>query len=342
MAISEAAQHTMPLTGDALGPSRPAPIRRLRRDDALAIQRDRLLAATVTAVAQDGYTRLTAGRIIAGSRVSRNTFYGIFKSCEDCFCASFTALADQARTVAREAYEREAGWHDGVRSALAALLDLMDDEPGPAKVCVVDSLAGGEAILECRANVLAELAAVIDGGRALVTDKRDIPAGTAEGVVAGIAGLIHAHLVGGREEPLAGLLGQLMYMIVLPYLGRREAAAELESASPGVVRRRPSTSNGLASPLDGLSMRLTYRTVRVLSVISGYPGANNREVAIEAGVLDQGQISKLLHRLKRLELIENREVRRGANSWHLTRLGAELPADHQAREPGMSVAGRGS
>lgn len=315
----------MELPGAGIGPSRPA--RRLPRDDAFAIQRDRLLAATVSAVAEDGYASLTVRRIVDCSRVSRTTFYAIFAEREDCFCAAFSRLVDHARGVAREAFEREAGWREGVRGALAVLLSLMDDEPGPTKVCVVDALAADDRVLESRARVLEELAEVIDGGRQLITDGGVLPELTAEGVVAGICGLIHAHLVNGCEEPLAGLLGQLMYMIVLPYLGAGEAALELHSAARSAPRRRPTTSNGLASPLEGLSIRLTYRTVRVLGVIARTPGASNREVAADAGVLDQGQISKLLHRLGGLGLIENRGARdekRTANSWHLTRRGAEV------------------
>lgn len=293
----------------------------------LAIQRDRLLAATVAAVSEGGYAGLTVGRITERSRVSRNTFYGIFQSSADCFCAAFDRLTAQARERAREAYEREVTWRDGVRAALAELLSLMDEEPGPAKVCVVDALAGDDRVLESRARVLAELATVIDGGRELVPEARVVPGFIAQSVVAGAFGLVHAHIAGGRDEGLGALLGPIMYMIVLPYLGGTEASRELDGAVNCAVRPRPAASNGLSSPLDGLHMRLTYRTVRVLGVTGRYPGASNREVAAQAGVLDQGQISKLLHRLERLALIENRglgQASRGANSWHLTRLGAEV------------------
>ena len=53
-------------------------------------------------------------------------------------------------------------------------------------------------------------------------------------------------------------------------------------------------------------MRLTYRTVRVLMVIASHPGASNREIAEGSGIVDQGQISKLMNRLARLNLVENR------------------------------------
>ncbi len=74
-------------------------------------------------------------------------------------------------------------------------------------------------------------------------------------------------------------------------------------------------------------MRLTYRTVRVLMVIGEKPEASNREVAVGSGITDQGQISKLLGRLARLELIENLgdgQEKGAANAWRLTARGAAV------------------
>jgi len=119
-----------------------------------------------------------------------------------------------------------------------------------------------------------------------------------------------------------------MSMVVLPYLGARAASNEL-SRPPlerhGEVRR--STLTRAKDPLEGLNMRLTHRTVRVLMVIAERPGASNREIAEGSGIVDQGQISKLLTRLARLKLVENTgdgQERGASNAWHLTPRGAQV------------------
>jgi chromosome segregation and condensation protein ScpB len=59
----------------------------------------------------------------------------------------------------------------------------------------------------------------------------------------------------------------------------------------------------------------------------GAPRRKHREVAEVAGVVDQGQISKLLGRLAALELIENdghRQEKGAAKSWRLTERGAKV------------------
>ena len=40
----------------------------------------------------------------------------------------------------------------------------MDEQPGLARLCIVEALAAGDAVLERRAQVLDELADVVDRG----------------------------------------------------------------------------------------------------------------------------------------------------------------------------------
>jgi len=314
---------------------RPGPSR-LPRGHVTEIQRGRMIAAAIEAVAEVGYARMTVAQVIARARVSRKTFYDVFADREDCFLAAFQQTIEQGRVRMRAACEREPAWRDAVRAGLACMLAIMDQEPALARLCVVEALGAGERVLAYRAAVLDELAAVIDLGRHATGAAREPPELTAEGVVGAVFAVLHARLLESGQEPLQELLGPLMSMIVLPFLGTRAASREL-SRPP----RRPSAAGagaesemGHADPLDGLNMRLTYRTVRVLAVIGEFPGASNREIAERSGIADQGQISKLLTRLARLQLIVNRgegQERGASNAWHLTDRGTRI---ERATRPG--------
>ena len=88
-------------------------------------------------------------------------------------------------------------------------------------------------------------------------------------------------------------------------------------------------------------MRLTYRTVRVLMAVAAHPGSSNRAVGDEAGIADQGQISKLLARLKRLGLVENSRDGQAnglANVWTLTERGREVYGAFEMRRAGLEPA----
>lgn len=306
---------------------RPGP-NGLPRGQVTEIQRSRMLAAAVEAVEEVGYARMTVAEVISRARVSRKTFYDVFTDREDCFLAAFEQALGQGRVMAQEAYDGESSWREGVRAALARLLTYMDEEPGLAKLCVVEALGAGERVLETRSKLLDEIAEVIDRGRSVAGGTREPPAVTAEGIVGAIFAVLHTRVLENGKEPLTDLLGSLMSMIVLPYLGARAAGRELARPPLEVPReRRARASSRHKDPLDGLNMRLTYRTVRVLMVIAEHPGASNREIAEGSGIVDQGQISKLLNRLARLNLVENLgegQEKGAANAWHLTARGAQV------------------
>jgi AcrR family transcriptional regulator len=300
----------------------------LRRSRVTEIQRRRMIAAAVQAVEDVGYARMSVAQIVARGRVSRRTFYEAFGGREECFLAAFEHALSHASRIARAAYEDESGWQAGIRASLAGLLAFLDEEPGFAKVCVVDALVAGERVLRRRREVLEELAKIIDEGRSVTSSTCEPPPLTAECVVGAAFTVIHTRLPDPGRGPLTDLLGPLMSMIVLPYMGARAASREL--TRPAREIRRDTASPGLSTSrdaLEGLDMRLTYRTVRVLTFIGERPGASNREIAEGSGVVDPGQISKLLTRLARLGLAENRgegAERVAANAWHLTARGAHL------------------
>jgi AcrR family transcriptional regulator len=301
----------------------------LPRGRVTEIQRSRMLAAALEAVEEVGYARMTVAQVIGRAKVSRKTFYDVFADREDCFLAALEGAAGQVGRLVREAFEGEPAWRDGMRAGLAELLQFLDQEPALARLFLVEALGAGPRVLERRAAVLEDLAEVVDRGRFVTNAVREPPEVAAEGVVGAVFAVLHTRALEDRPERFACLLGSLMNIVVLPYLGARAASRELTRPTPEMRRERDDEVSPAHSrdPMAGLSMRLTYRTVRVLVVIAERPGASNREIAERSGVADQGQISKLLARLARLELVQNTgegQEKGGSNAWHLTPRGARV------------------
>lgn len=307
---------------------RPGP-RRMPRVQVAEIQRGRLLGATVDVVEEVGYARFTVAQVIARAKVSRKTFYDLFEDREDCFLAVFEEVVERMATIASEAYAEHSDWRDAVRAGLLALLGFMDQQPALARICVVEALGAGPHVLQRRTEVIEKLKRVIAEGDTTAPSqsrpRRGQPADiTVEGIVGAAFTVVHSRLLDRDHAPLINLLGPLMSMIVLPYQGSIAAGEELSRPGPKSRRRKAESRT---DPLGGLDMRLTYRTMRVLSYIAEHPGASNREVAEGAGIADQGQMSKLLARLERLELLRNTGAgqRHGAcNEWHLTDRGKSV------------------
>jgi hypothetical protein len=179
------------------------------------------------------------------------------------------------------------------------------------------------------------LTAVVDEGRSESARGAGCTELTAEGLVGAAYAIVYARLLRGERKPLAGLLGELMGMIVLPYQGPSVARREQTRAAPGPVQRvrreLAGPARAAADPLDGVAMRLTYRTARVLEGVAELGGRgsdpSNREVADRAGIADQGQVSKLLARLERLGLLANSgegAMKGEPNAWKLTVKGERV------------------
>jgi AcrR family transcriptional regulator len=307
-------------------------------------------------VAEQGVGSATVARVVAHAGVSRRTFYELFSDCEDCFLAVFEDTLERASRIASEAAGGVSppAWRAQLRAGLAALLSFFDEDRLSGSLLIVDALGAGPKVLERRARVLDVLIEIVDRGRmqsrhgtftsasssaSSSSSSSSSPPLTAEGTVGAVLAVIHARMFEDARRPLLELLNPLMGMIVLPYLGQAAAAKERERplsrpASPrgssGSAAVRPTPRGAPPrDPLEGLKMRLTYRTLMVLASIGAEPGASNRRVGEAAGIHDQGQISKLLGRLEGLGLIHNNgdgQPRGEPNAWTLTTRGAEVQA----------------
>ena len=306
------------------------------------IQRSRLLAAAVRAADERGYANTTVADIVARSRLSRRTFYEMFADREECLAAVLEDALALIEAELDQASLEGLSWRERLRGGLWTILEFFDREPVLARVCVVGALSGGPAVLERREEVLAGLARVVDEGRAQGgTRARECTSLTAEGLVGAAMAILYARLLKDKREPLTGLLGELMGMIVLPYLG--PAAARREQARPAPVRSLAPVRAAAVSvraqpdPLEGVPMRLTYRTARVLEGAREHPGASNRQVADHAGIHDPGQVSKLLRRLERLGLLTNTghgaHLKGESNAWSLTAKGEQVTRSIQMHTP---------
>jgi AcrR family transcriptional regulator len=292
------------------------------------IQRGRLLAAMAQVADELGVANLTVANVVTRAGVSRRTFYELFRDCEDCLLAAIEDAVGRASARVLLAYETQAGaWHLRIRAALVALLELFDEQPHTARLLVLEWLAAGPPALERRQRLLGQLAIAVDEGRHAAPGRdAAVPELTAEGIVGAVVSLLHARLLSRAPGlRLVGFANSLMAVIVLPYLGPEASRKEVGRALPKVA----VDGRGDAPAEDvfkGLNMRLTYRTMRVLAAVSANPGGSNRTIARAAGIGDQGQISKLLMRLRKLGLVENRgvPVKGEPNAWMLSAKGTQV------------------
>ncbi len=269
--------------------------------------------------------------------VSESVFFEVFSTVEECYHAAFEqGLGRLSRTVA-EATASERAWLERVRSGLVAMLGFFDDEPGWARLLVLETSLNAVVTFECGQRLHEVLAGLLAregevgqaGGNARAGGSPMLLATLGgELVVGGVFSVIRTSMLEGDGDKLVELAPSLMAFIVAPYLGQAAAQAELEGRPSGTSEAPASESKltraQATSRAAELPIRATHRTTLVLRSIAQAPYSSNREVAQAAGLVDEGQTSKLLARLERQGVIENVGVgatRGEPNAWLLTPSG---------------------
>lgn len=292
-----------------------------RRSHVAGVQRARILSAVAEVCARRGVAKVTVSEIVLRAGVSRRTFYELFADCEDCLLAALERSVSLASERLEGAYGRPGGpWPERVRAGLVELLTFFDEEPYIAWLLLVGWLGAGERALERRCELLVQLTAAFTRHQGADLGSSELSRLRAEGAIAAVLTALHTRVLDGKG-PLLELANPLMSMIVMPYLGPAAARRELQRPPLRPSPTRPAVGR------DAFNIRVTYRTVCVLDAIAREPDASNRTIGNVAGIRDQGQVSKVLRRLRERGLIANDgdELARGlANAWRLTERGQEL------------------
>jgi AcrR family transcriptional regulator len=223
----------------------PAGRHGLPRQFVVSNQRERILAAVADVCSKAGYVAMSVEDIVVASGVSRRTFYDNYRGKEDAFLAAYDEVSAQLLGQVQEAYDAADGLIARARDSLGALLDFIASEPTFADMCIVEVLAAGPAAIERRNAIMHALATMIDEAAAGELTERQRPAPiVAETLVGGIYEVIYARVLAGKHLALPTLLPDLIFALLLPYVGteiasevlKRERAKASERASAEAAR----------------------------------------------------------------------------------------------------------
>ena len=144
--------------------------------------------------------------------------------------SSATLLGDTAK-----GFESKPGapWAERIAAGLGALLDDLAEHPDEARFAIVEVLAAGPKALARRDAALRQFTGFLDAGRAETSV--ELPGITSLSIAGGINELLYSEILHGAASRLPSRLPDLMFWIVLPFLGPERAEGERER-----VRRSPA------------------------------------------------------------------------------------------------------
>jgi AcrR family transcriptional regulator len=191
---------------------------------------------------EGGYRGVTIDRLCERAGVDRDAFEAGYEGLDDCFGATLEECADEFLARMTATYEQAEGrWQDRLRAAAhTALLHLRED-PVRAHFTVVESVHGGERAQLALERVFATLARFLDDGRKLPGAPASLSEVTAQSLHGGMVRQMRIGFRWIETDRFAAALPQMMYAVVLPYVGPKAAAEELEippCPQEGMVRPR--------------------------------------------------------------------------------------------------------
>jgi AcrR family transcriptional regulator len=189
-------------------------------------QRERLIAGLAEAVAENGYSGTTIAHITRAAAVSRRTFYEHFSSKDECFVAAYDTVMAELRERVTAAFEETDEWPLSIKAGIDAMLEFLAAEPNLARLCMVEALVAGPAVVERYDAAIQSFVPYFEKGREGRSPEvlSRLSPTTEEALVGGMVSLISRRVIAGKAEELEDLLPDLVEFTLTPYLGSKEAS----------------------------------------------------------------------------------------------------------------------
>jgi AcrR family transcriptional regulator len=192
--------------------------------------RERILEAILVASGELGYEQVAVRHVIERAQTSRATFYKHFEDREDCFAQAYADAGEWLYRRMIGAAKRQESWREGLRAALAELLEFCANQPAVAKALLVEVHAAGERPLVMRRELMERLSRALDSARREIPTRQAPPPVASDFIVGAIDTLLSAKLLDGDAERAPEMLPGLLHFVVMQYLGESAAWEEMTAA----------------------------------------------------------------------------------------------------------------
>ena len=214
------------------------------RPDPDVERRQRIVAAMVELVVEQGYGQTTVKQLLERAEVRRSALRRLFGGKRACFLAVYEEMSERFSARVFSAFEREEEWRDGLRAAAYAAARWVAEHPHEARYATIEMMAAGEFAVERREATVSRFVDLIDAGRELAEEPESVSRAMAEGAVGGILGMLTRNMRREAQARPEEFVPQLMFVAVRPYLGIEAAREELGIPPPPEPDPEPLAERG--------------------------------------------------------------------------------------------------
>lgn len=201
--------------------------------DRRAEERTAYTEALIELAFESDYQAVSVEEIAARAGGSRDDFERAFSSKQACAVAAIEEVMADSLRIVQDAFDAGGRWPDSLRAGAYALARYVIEHPKEIRFGMLDMLWAGEMTGALRDQFFGKFIAMVDAGRAVVTDPETVPPLAAESVVGSITQALGRYSLerGGERDPIAAV-PEMMYLAVRPYLGEEAARRELTIPPP--------------------------------------------------------------------------------------------------------------
>jgi AcrR family transcriptional regulator len=195
----------------------------ISRSFVVQAQRARILDAVTNLTATNGYASLTVEDIAREGAVSLQAFYEHFTGKEDAFLVAYEYGHTRALSLVEGAFGSAPSWRDGVRDALASLIDYLASEPAYARLALLGTLIATPRATELFDDGVAAYARMLRPGLDEVPSRNRPPPVAIDAIAGGLQELFFHYAVHDRLHELPELTVDATYVALAPFFGPRAA-----------------------------------------------------------------------------------------------------------------------
>lgn len=191
-----------------------------------------ILEAMVRVVGRKGYKATSVADVIEEAEVSRTTFYKHFEDKHECFLAAYDLVVERVIDRVIADCDGEQAWVERVRVGLATIVEMFALDPELARTAIIEVAAAGADARQRHWNAIVRFTEFLADGEDLAGG-RELPENISLMAAGAVSGLIFDELLTGRAERLPQLLPDLLFALLVPYIGPGAATEEMRKAAAG-------------------------------------------------------------------------------------------------------------
>jgi AcrR family transcriptional regulator len=236
-------------------PARLEPGRqRLAKHEIAENHRERIMFATARAVQEHGYTAVTVAIIMKLAGLDSRSFYRLFSDRADAFTAIHEAGFQYLMSATAGAFFAGDTWQDRVWEGFRAATQSIDDTPTFAHVGFVEAYAVGQvAIQRVEDSRIAFMVFLQEGYRCQDASKPAPSRLALEAIIATIFEIIYLEARASPTPNAASLLGHLVHMALVPFIGVEATNDFLRTKSRGAPKSARKANAGRAARANSKS-----------------------------------------------------------------------------------------